>query len=420
MRPSSGLAGLVLVSGLTTVVAGAAMGATPAPEALVHQPVSRLSDTSSPTAPRNVDARLVLSHRVRVTWNAAEDNVGVTGYNVLRDGRRIASIGKRTTYKDTSAKLSRRYVYRVRAHDRADNVSDLSAGDAVQTLDPVIAAAGDIACDPATANFNGGRGTERWCRQMATSNLLVGHGYNRILTLGDNQYEEGRLATFRASYDPSWGRVKRITSPTVGNHEYRTKGAAGYYNYFGAAAGASGKGYYSYNLGNWHIIALNSECRRLADGNGVNGCANGSPENNWLEHDLATHSAKCTLAYWHRPPAFSNSNRGDSSRVVALWRDLRAAHADVVLNGHYHTYSRYTTLDASGQATSSGGTRLFIVGTGGKNHGEAPAVTPPSVQSRNDTTFGVLRMTLHPGGYSWRFVPEASSSFSDSGSASCH
>jgi hypothetical protein len=165
--------------------------------------------------------------------------------------------------------------------------------DSPPPADPVIAAAGDIACDPGSSSFNGGAGTADACRQMATSDLLVGRGLAAVLPLGDIQYEDGPLSKFGQSYDPSWGRVKSITRPAVGNHEYGVSEAAGYFDYFGAAAGERGKGWYSYDVGAWHLVALNSNCDE------VGGCDEGSPQEQWLRQDLAAHPA-CTLAYWHR------------------------------------------------------------------------------------------------------------------------
>src|SRR5215210_5447424 len=171
--------------------------------------------------------------------------------------------------------------------------------------DPVIAAAGDIACDPANANFKGGAGISANCRQRYTSDLLVDSGLAAVLPLGDNQYECGSSDGFAQSYDLSWGRVKPITHPAIGNHEYLTTGgtgcdtanagANGYFTYFGAAAGNRGQGYYSYEVGTWHMIALNSNCANAG------GCSASSPQGQWLKNDLASHATACTLAYWHIP-----------------------------------------------------------------------------------------------------------------------
>jgi hypothetical protein len=171
-----------------------------------------------------------------------------------------------------------------------------------EASDPVIAAAGDIACDPSISTFHNGNGSSTSCREKYTSNLLVGTGLTAVLALGDTQYECGGYDAFLKSYDPSWGRVLSMTHPALGNHEYLTSGgtdcasgAAGYFDYFGSSAGSPGKGYYSFDIGAWHIIALNSNCSK------VGGCGSGSPQYNWLKSDLAAHSNLCTLAFWHHP-----------------------------------------------------------------------------------------------------------------------
>ncbi len=159
----------------------------------------------------------------------------------------------------------------------------------------VIAAAGDIACDPGSPSFQHLRGDATACHMRATANLLRKLDPAVVLTLGDNQYENATPAKFRRSYDPTWGRLKDRTRPAVGNHEYRTQGATGYFNYFGVAAGPRSTGWYSFNIGAWHLIALNSECAH------VGGCGHGSRQERWLRADLAAHPAACTLAYWHKP-----------------------------------------------------------------------------------------------------------------------
>jgi hypothetical protein len=283
-----------------------------------------------------------------------------------------------------------------------------------------VLAAGDVACDPASSSFNGGLGTSTSCRQKYTSDLLLDPAAAAILALGDLQYECGGGIAFAQSYDPSWGRVKSITRPAPGNKEYATSGgtncdktgkATGYYNYFGAAAGDRAKGYYSYDLGSWHLIALNSNC------SSVGGCGAGSPQETWLKSDLAASSAACTLAYWHHP-RFSSST-GDTSTVSAFWNDLYAANADVVLNGHSHVYERFAPQTPAGTADNARGIREFIVGTGGRSF-HSFSTTEKTSQVRNNTTFGVLKLTLRPTGYDWQFVPEAGKTFTDSGSTACH
>jgi acid phosphatase type 7 len=283
--------------------------------------------------------------------------------------------------------------------------------------DPVIAAAGDIACDPANSNFNGGLGTSV-CRQKYTSDLLINTGLTAVLDLGDNQYACGGYDAYLDSYALSWGRVKSITRPVPGNHEYITSGgtdcssnAAGYFKYFGSGAGQSGKGYYSFNVGAWHIIALNSNCSQIG------GCSSGSAEYNWLKSDLSSHTNLCTLAFWHH--TLFSSGGFTSTSIKPFWTLLYSYHADVILNGHAHIYERFAPQTPSGTADSSHGIRQFTVGTGGANHTTIGTVAANS-QVRNATTFGVLRLTLHSGSYSWKFVPQSGQTFTDSGSTACH
>jgi hypothetical protein len=291
---------------------------------------------------------------------------------------------------------------------------DPSGGD-----DPTVAAAGDIACDPASSNYNAGSGTASSCHQKYTSDLLVGRDLAGVLPLGDTQYEQGTLAAFKTSFDPTWGREKNIMHPAVGNHEYQTPGAAGYFDYFngvGAASGPAGarnKGYYSFDIGAWHLIALNSNCSE------VGGCGSGSPQETWLKDDLAHHANKCTLAYWHHP-RFSSGAHGTNAAMQTVWNDLQDAGADVVLTGHDHDYERFAPQTATGVADAVNGIREFVVGTGGKSHYSFAATPAPNSEMRSSDTYGVLMLTLHATGYDWQFVPEAGKAFTDRGSDACH
>jgi hypothetical protein len=290
----------------------------------------------------------------------------------------------------------------------------------------VIAAAGDIACSPRDPDFKGGAGTAITCRQRATSDLLVGAGLSAVLALGDNQYECAGVADFAGSFNASWGRVKSLIRPTPGNHEYIsanpdgyggtgcTSGAQGYFSYFGAVAGDPSRGYYSFDLGAWHLVSLNTN---LADASScpIVSCAAGSEQERWLKADLAAHPAACTLAYWHQP-LFSSKTRSTASRP--FWDALQAAGADVVLNGHVHTYERFAAQRPDGAADPAGGIREFVVGTGGKSVEDIG--TRAANSELRSATFGVLQLTLHPGSYDWRFRPVAGETFSDAGSGSCH
>ncbi|WP_299444418.1 metallophosphoesterase [uncultured Phycicoccus sp.] len=291
--------------------------------------------------------------------------------------------------------------------------------------DPVLLAAGDIACDPTNGSFNGGAGTSNACRQRAVSDLVLAQtDVSVVAALGDIQYQCGGYEAFLASYDPSWGRFRAITRPAVGNHEYLdvaeggpnatdcdpTGTATGYFTYFGAAAGEQGKGYYSYDLGAWHIVVLNTNC------SDAGGCGSGSPQETWLRADLAAHPARCTMAYWHIPLWSSGGRAAPNSR--ALVKALVDAGAEVVLTGHDHTYERFAPMDSTGAATPAG-VRQFVVGTGGAKHTSIPTVAANS-EVRDASTFGVLRMVLHDDSYEWEFLPEAGGTFTDSGSEACH
>ncbi len=278
--------------------------------------------------------------------------------------------------------------------------------------DPVIAAAGDIACDPYHQEFNNGSGGSLVCRMQATAALLSTYKPAAILALGDLQYEDGDLLKFKDSYDRSWGRFKQITRPAVGNHEYGVAGASGYFAYFGPLAGDRHKGYYSYEIGSWHLIALNSNCGH------VEGCGEGSPQERWLRADLAAHAGACILAYWHHP-RFSSGWHSSDRAYRAFWEALYQAGAALVLDGHDHDYERFARQDPDGRPDPTRGIREFVVGTGGRSIYFFRTVQPNS-EIRYSGGFGILVLTLHPGEYEWKFVSEAGKSFSDAGRDSCH
>lgn len=305
-------------------------------------------DTTPPSVPQNLTAAAVSATEVDLAWGASTDDRGVVGYAIFRDGVEVAQVPSTVlVYADRGLSPQRTYRYEVEAFDGSGNRSGLSDRAYATTglLPPAgaaadVVAAGDIACDPASSSFNGGAGTSSSCKQGATSDLILSLAPDAVLTLGDNQYEDGALTKYNQSYHPSWGRVKAITYPSAGNHEYRTAGAAGYFDYFGAAAGDRAKGYYSFDIGAWHLIALNSNCSK------VGGCGAGSPQEQWLRADLAAHPAQCTLAYWHHPRFSSESNA--TSSVGAFWSALYAFDADLVLNGHSHIYERFAPISPTG------------------------------------------------------------------------
>lgn len=233
-----------------------------------------------------------------------------------------------------------------------------------------------------------------------------------VVTLGDNVYPSGTANQFRECYEPTWGRQLVRTRPAPGNHDYLTKGAAAYFDYFGAAAGDPATGWYAYDLGAWRIYSLNSNC------GDIGGCGAGSAEVAWLKGDLAANPRQCVLAYWHHP-RYSSGRHGSNAAVDGLWDTLYAAGAEIVLNGHDHTYERFAAQSDSGGLDPDAGIVEFVVGTGGFSHYEFPNVLPNS-RASNETAFGVLELTLEPDGWSSRFVPVAGQTYSDTSAGTCH
>ena len=245
----------------------------------------------------------------------------------------------------------------------------------------------------------------------ATAKLL-GKISGTVFTLGDNAYPEGTSEQFRECYDPTWGKYKRRTKPAAGNHDYLTSEARPYFDYFGRKAGKAGRGYYSYDRGSWHIVALNSNCEE------VGGCGARSRQVRWLRRDLRKHRVRCTLAYFHHP-LFSSGEHGNVPMMRRFWRILFRANADVVVNGHDHDYERFAPQGPSGARRQKRGIREFVVGTGGAERRPFRAIKRHS-QARNARTSGVLKLKLSSGSYRWRFVPIAGRSYTDSGKDRCH
>src|SRR5213592_3306156 len=259
---------------------------------------------------------------------------------------------------------------------------------------PVLVGAGDIA--DCTRN-----------QDSLTANLMDTIP-GTVFADGDNAYPDGSSTVYKNCYNPTWGRFKARTKPVPGNHDYLTSGASGYFNYFGSAAGASGKGYYSYDLGTWHIVALNSNIAMNV----------GSAQEVWLKADLAKSTKQCTVAYWHHP-LFSSGNEGAHPEVAPLWQDLYNAGAELVIVGHDHDYERFAPQATNGVADSAYGIREIVAGTGGG--GLFPAHPPvPNSEVLNDNTIGVLKLTLHTSGYTWKFLPIPGKTFTDEGGSSCH
>jgi hypothetical protein len=286
--------------------------------------------------------------------------------------------------------------------------------------DPVIAAVGDIACKNPPGN------NLKVCQYDDVAALIEQGNYERFLPLGDIQYETGVYKDFRENYDVYFGDLLPITEPVPGNHEYGTENANGYYRYFGAAAHGPG-GYYSYELGGWHIVALNSAICPAAVG-----CGPGDPQFEWLRSDLAQSDAACTLAYWHHPRYdwlhYQKADWTDDyefQKTAPFWRLLFRSGADLVLNGHNHNYSRWQPMNATGAFDPANGVTQFIVGTGGRNLNAfgGTHTRPTTFVTGQSSEFGFLELTLHQNSYDFRFRSTlgAQSNFIDQGSAvPCH
>jgi 3',5'-cyclic AMP phosphodiesterase CpdA len=235
-----------------------------------------------------------------------------------------------------------------------------------------------------------------------------------IFAAGDNAYGEGTIGQYNNYFHPTWGKHKARIRPVPGNHEYRTGGAAGYFDYFEGQAGTRGQGWYSFDHGDWHIVALNSNC-------GAVGCAAGSAQEKWLRDDLKASSAKCTLAFLHHPLFTSGEHNGDGDLddTRPLWQALYDAGADVILAGHDHNYERFAPQDPNGNKDTAKGIRLFVVGTGGRELRDVGDPEPNS-EVLNDQALGIIKLTLHAAQYQWEFVPVEGSTFTDSGTDLCH
>ncbi|HMA45167.1 MAG TPA: metallophosphoesterase, partial [Gemmatimonadales bacterium] len=270
---------------------------------------------------------------------------------------------------------------------------------------PVLVGAGDIADCNST-------------RDDATANQLDSIP-GTVFAAGDNAYANGTAANFANCYDPTWGRHKARTKPVVGNHEYDSSGtAAAYFNYFTPAVAdplGNGYGYYSFDLGTWHVVVLNSD-------SGVTNPTSGPAQLTWLQGDLAGRTNQCVLAIWHRPLFTSGSSGGAGIRVRRLWQALEDAGAEVILNGHDHLYERFAPQDSLGNATPSG-VREFVVGTGGGETHSNYVNSPANVEASDASDFsrGVLRLTLYANSYRWEFLAaQGQGTYSDSGTTSCH
>lgn len=281
-----------------------------------------------------------------------------------------------------------------------DEVSQAPApSDAVEPPPPepaVLVGAGDIAnCDLPTGG--GALSTARVLDRIPGT----------VFTVGDHAYPAGTAKQYRECYEQSWGRHRMRTRPSPGNHDYHTSNASGYFDYFGENAGPDRRGYYSYDVGTWHVVSLNSS---IAAGGR-------SPQVRWLREDLASNPSACTLAYWHIP-VFSSGAHGNNPHMVNVWKVLYEAGADVIVNGHDHDYERFAPQDPRGRSDPTRGIRAFVVGTGGGGVYRLKSIRANS-EVRNHSAYGVLKLTLRATSYEWEFLQGAGEPFKDSGTGQC-
>jgi chitodextrinase len=337
-------------------------------------------DTQAPTTPAGLAAGATTATSVALTWGAATDNVGVAGYDILRNGTAIATSAT-PSYTDTGLAPETSYTYTVRARDAAGNVSPASTPITVKTTagSPgfVLAAAGDIA-EQCTASSSS-------CVHPKTAKLVENMNPAAVITMGDNQYDEPTLADFKNYYDKTWGKFKSITHPIPGNHEsYGDNPFKGYEDYFGAIAKPQGKRYYSWEMGNWHFIALDSNDFVTHDDFAE------PPQITWLKQDLADNKKGCVAAYYHHP-RWSSGDHGDNTDSTELWNIMTAGKVDLVLNGHDHDYERFVPQNAEGKADASGPVEI-VGGSGGANlYDLSPA---HATTAKLLKTFGVLKLSM--------------------------
>jgi hypothetical protein len=286
----------------------------------------------------------------------------------------------------------------------------------------VIAAAGDIACGTGYVGS--------YCVQMQTSNLILGINPTAVLALGDIQYEQSAYSDYvdastnpKIGYDKSWGRFKPKTYPAIGNHDYLTPIATNYLKYWSQYAAKQGPwanvsghpelGYYSFDVGAWHLISFNSNCGQVS-------CSAGSPQETWIKADLAAHPTACTLVFAHHPFRNSFFETSNEPRYPALFQDFYNAGVDLLLVGHAHDYERTAPMDPAGNIDMGHGVREFVVGTGGHGPTGTSATPKPFSQAHASPVFGALVLTLHPTSYDWSFKGIPGYTFTDSGSLACH
>lgn len=355
-------------------------------------------DVDPPTAPSGLRVTSSTSDSVALAWEPASDNVGVTGYEILRNGN-VVGTATTTTFTDSGLASGTSFTYTVRARDAAGNLSAASApiqgatqpGSSTGT---VLVVAGDIAKPELPGEHT------------KTAELIAGIKPSYVLTVGDNQYDNGTISEFRSYYDKTWGRFKTITKPTPGNHEWYDK-LNGYKAYFGSIATPQGKPYYSYDIGDFHFVALDSD--PLTDG--ITG-----EQLTWLRQDLARNQKACVVGYWHHP-RFNSGKYGDDKTIAPFWNELLKVRADVVFSGHDHHYERIKPLNSSGRVDEANGLRSAIVGIGGDSL--YTQIKPREGVEKSFAKHGVMKLVLNGKSYSWEIIGTDGTTLDKAGPYTC-
>jgi hypothetical protein len=364
-------------------------------------------DTQAPTTPTSLTAGTTTGTSAALTWGAATDNVGVAGYDVLRDGTSVATSAT-PSYTDTGLTPDTSYSYAVRARDAAGNLSSPSTPITVKTKAGstggfVLAAAGDIA-ERCTASSSS-------CVHVKTAKLVEQLNPAAVITMGDNQYDDAHLSDFKSYYDKTWGKFKNITHPIPGNHEtYDETPFKGYEDYFGAIAKPQGNRYYSWEMGNWHFIALDSNDFTTHDDFAE------PPQLTWLKQDLANNKKGCVAAYYHHP-RWSSGDHGDNPDSTELWNIMTANKVDLVLNGHDHDYERFIPQNAEGKSDANGPVEI-VGGSGGANlYDLSPA---HATTAKLLKTFGVLKLSMTDTSFQTQLIGVDNKVLDSSPTYTCH
>lgn len=362
-------------------------------------------DTQPPTVPAGLTAGAATATSVPLTWSAATDNTGVAGYDILRNGTAVATSAT-TSYTDTGLTPDTSYTYAVRARDNAGNVSAASTPITVKTAagSPgfVLAAAGDIA-ERCTASSSS-------CAHVKTAKLVETMNPAAVITMGDNQYDDAHLSDFKSYYDTTWGKFKSKTHPIPGNHEtYDDTPYKGYDDYFGAIAKPNGQRYYSWEMGNWHFIALDSNDFATHEFGPDEQMA-------WLKQDLANNKKGCVAAYWHHP-RWSSGDHGDNPDSIELWNLMAASKVDLVLNGHDHDYERFVPQNADGKADASGPVEI-VGGSGGASLYNLSSPHPTTAKLLK--TYGVLKLSMTDTSFQSQLIGVDGKVLDSSPTYTCH